>query len=253
MTTKAAGSVRSDSFSATGICVHFDGVKAVDGVDLEIRSGEILGLVGPNGAGKTTLVNALTGFEKPTHGECTLAGKDVLGKPPHVMAAEGVARTFQAGRLFNHLTVLENIEVAALGCFKLRRHAEEWAREVTSSLELDHIGDRYAGELSHGEARTVELGRAMALKPDFLLLDEPAAGLNESESDRLVGVIAEIPRRDNTGVLIIEHDMKVIMRLCDRIHVLDHGKSLAEGTPEEIRGNAAVTEAYLGAAGGVDA
>jgi branched-chain amino acid transport system ATP-binding protein len=244
-------STGQDSFRATGICVHFGGVKAVDDVDLEIRRGEILGLVGPNGAGKTTLVNAITGFEKPTHGECTLSGKDVLGKPPHVMASEGVARTFQSGRLFGHLTVLENIEVAALVCFKLRRHAEQWASEVISSLSLERIHHRLAGELSHGEARTVELGRAIALKPAFLLLDEPAAGLNESEGDRLTGVLADIPRRDNCGILIIEHDMKVIMRLCDRIHVLDHGKSLAEGTPEEIRSNVAVTEAYLG--GAVDA
>ncbi|MBN8866508.1 MAG: ABC transporter ATP-binding protein [Solirubrobacterales bacterium] len=238
--------MNEDSFSARGICVHFDGVKAVDGVDLEIRRGEILGLVGPNGAGKTTLVNALTGFEKPTYGECSIGDRDVLGKPPHAMASVGVARTFQAGRLFNHLTVLENIEVAALKRYRLRRHAEQWAIEVVESLKLGAIRDRLAGELSHGEARTVELGRAIALKPEFLLLDEPAAGLNESESDRLVGVIAEIPRQGGCGVLIIEHDMKVIMRLCDRIHVLDHGKSLAEGTPEEIRGNAAVTEAYLG-------
>ncbi|MBS1885899.1 MAG: ABC transporter ATP-binding protein [Actinobacteria bacterium] len=233
-------------FRAEGICVHFEGVKAVDGVDVTIVRGEVLGLLGPNGAGKTTLVNALTGFEKPTAGQVWLGERDITGMEAARLARLGVARTFQSGRLFDHLTVLENVEVAALTGYRTRRRAVARAREILAMLELSHIADRRARELSHGESRNVELGRLIATSASYLLLDEPAAGLNEAESDQLTTLIASLPERLDCGVLIIEHDMRVIMRLCHRIQVLDHGKTIAVGTPEEIRADAAVNAAYLG-------
>jgi len=240
------GTGTKPGFHAEGICVHFEGVKAVDGVDVTIVRGEVLGLLGPNGAGKTTLVNALTGFEKPTAGQVWLGDRDITGMAAARLARLGVARTFQSGRLFDHLTVLENIEVAALTEHRTRRRSVARAREILETLELTHIAGRRARELSHGESRNVELGRLIATSASYLLLDEPAAGLNEAESDQLTALIASLPERLDCGVLIIEHDMRVIMRLCHRIQVLDHGKTIAVGTPEEIRGDAAVNAAYLG-------
>ncbi|MEZ5078954.1 MAG: ABC transporter ATP-binding protein [Solirubrobacterales bacterium] len=241
-----ADSATAAEFHAEGVCVHFEGVRAVDGVDIAMQRGEVLGLVGPNGAGKTTLVNALTGFEKPTAGRVALRGEDITGMAAARLARRGVARTFQSGRLFDHLTVLENVEAAALTCRRTRHRAVAHARSVLETLGLSHIATRRARELSHGESRNVELGRLIATSASFMLLDEPAAGLNEAESDQLTALISSLPERLDCGVLIIEHDMRVIMRLCHRIQVLHHGKTIAVGTPEEIRVDPAVNEAYLG-------
>ena len=233
--------------------MHFSGVHAVDGVDLVLHTSEVLGLIGPNGAGKTTLVNALTGYQAPTAGEVRLGARRVTGLRPHRLARLGVARTFQSGRLFGHLTVLENVEAAALTVERRRRRAVKRAHEALTRLELDHLAARPAAGLSHGEGRRLELARAIATRPQFLLLDEPAAGLNEIESDLIVEVIARLPAALAGGVLVIEHDMRVIMRLCTRIHVLNYGKTIAVGTPGEIRKNPEVLAAYLGSDDTVDA
>ncbi len=231
---------------ASGIAVHFEGVKAVDGVDLTLARGEILGLIGPNGAGKTTFINAITGFQRPTAGSVTIDGRDVTGWDASRIARRGLIRTFQSVRLFPRLTVLENVEAAAVGNGLRRRGAR---RHAYSLLERFGIADRAYQDgngLPHGQERALGIVRALAAQPRYLLLDEPAAGLNEVESDALVRSLAEVRDEFGCGLLVIEHDMRVIMRLCERIQVLDYGKTLAIGTPEEVRRNPAVLTAYLG-------
>jgi len=246
------GDPASRVYRARGLCVHFSGVRAVDGVDLSLHPGEILGVIGPNGAGKTTLVNALTGYEQPTAGAVWLGDRDVTGAAPHKLARLGVTRTFQSGRLFGHLTVLENVSAAALAARRPRRQTAD-AHQVLESVKLDELADRRAETLSHGEARRLELARAIATRARFLLLDEPAAGLNEIESDVLVRTIAALPGETGCGILVIEHDMRVIMRLCTRIQVLNFGTTIAVGTPREIRTDPRVREAYLGTDASADA
>jgi branched-chain amino acid transport system ATP-binding protein len=241
------------SLSATGIAVHFDGVRALDGVDLELSAGEILGLIGPNGAGKTTLINALTGFERPTAGRLLLDGQDVTRVAAHRLARRGVARTFQSGRSFPHLTAFENVEVAAIGIGVRRREARSRAGEALAELGLTECAWQPAGALASGQERRLEVARAVAMRPRFLFLDEPAAGLNEAESDELTAAIAALPGRLGCGVLVIEHDMRVIMGLCHRIQVLDHGVTISIGTPQEVRTDPAVIAAYLGTESGVGA
>jgi branched-chain amino acid transport system ATP-binding protein len=243
----------SSGFRAAGLKVHFDGVQAVDGVDVCIAEGDILGLIGPNGAGKTTLVNAMTGFERPTAGTISLDGTELGHLSPHRLARLGVVRTFQSGRLFGRLSVLENVEAAALSVAGHRRSARQLAWSSLAKLGLTALAGRPAETLAHGDGRRLELARAIAAAPRFLLLDEPAAGLNEIESDLLVDVIAALPADLGCGVLVIEHDMRVIMRLCTRIQVLDYGKTIALGPPEQVRNDPAVRAAYLGAEGAADA
>jgi branched-chain amino acid transport system ATP-binding protein len=229
-----------------GLKVHFEGVKAVDGVDLMLHRGEILGLIGPNGAGKTTLVNALTGFQRPTAGSVYLDGVEVTGWPSDRLARAGLARTFQAVRLFAGLTVFENVELGAVGVGMGRREAQQWAWELLERLHLLDVAYATAAGIPHGLERRLALVRALATRPTFLLLDEPAAGLNESESDALVEALAEIRSNFACGLMVIEHDMRVIMRLCERIIVLDYGKSISVGTPAEVQRDPAVLPAYLG-------
>jgi len=235
------------SLAGENIGVHFEGVRALDGVDLSLARGEVLGLIGPNGAGKTTLVNALTGFQPPTTGRLLLEGEDVTRTPAHRLARAGIARTFQSGRSFPDLTVFENVEVGAVGVGVKRQEARRRAREALAELGLADRTDMLAGSLSSGEERRLQVARALAMRPRYLFLDEPAAGLNESEGDELVGAVAALPERLGCGVLVIEHDMRVIMGLCHRIQVLDHGVTISIGTPEEVRADQAVIEAYLGA------
>jgi branched-chain amino acid transport system ATP-binding protein len=234
---------------AHGVRVHFEGVKALDGVDFTLEQGELLGLIGPNGAGKTTLVNVLSGFQRPTSGSVSLLGKDVTGWSPSRLARQGLGRTFQNLRLFGGLTVFENAELGALGVGLGRTDARERAWEVLDSLGLAERHGLPARALPQGEERKLGIARALATRPRFLLLDEPAAGLDEEESDRLLETIAGIRKQLGCGVLVIEHDMRLIMQLCKRIQVLDYGKTIAVGTPVEVRSNEAVVRAYLGAAG----
>jgi branched-chain amino acid transport system ATP-binding protein len=229
-----------------GIAVHFEGVKALDGVDIELRTGEVHGLIGPNGAGKTTLVNALTGFQVPSMGRVVLADEDVTGVPPHRLAIAGIARTFQSGRSFPDLTVFENVEVGGVGVRVSRSEARARAREALGAVALSHRAEVLARSLSSGEERRLQVARALAMRPRFLFLDEPVAGLNEAESDQLAATILELPQKLGCGVLIIEHDMRVIMGMCERILVLDHGVAISQGSPEEVRSDPEVMTAYLG-------
>jgi branched-chain amino acid transport system ATP-binding protein len=231
---------------ARGLKVHFGGIRAVDGVDLALRKGEILGLIGPNGAGKTTLVNALSGFQKPTAGTVLLDGADVTGWSPHRLARRGLSRTFQSVRLFPDLTVLENVELGGVGVGMRRPAARRWARDLLERLRLDDKAQLWATGLPHGLERRLGIVRALAAKPTFLLLDEPAAGLNEQESDELVASLSLIRDDFSCGLMVIEHDMRVIMRLCERIQVLDYGKTISIGAPAEVRSDPAVLTAYLG-------
>jgi branched-chain amino acid transport system ATP-binding protein len=238
----------AEGLLAQGIAVHFGGLKALDGVDFELRRGELLGLIGPNGAGKTTLVNVLSGYQRPTEGAVTLAGEDVTAAKPHQLARRGVVRTFQSVRLFGGLSVQENVE---LGCLGIGVKRSEAFAEATGLLELMGLSDRatqLASALPHGDVRRLGLARALAGRPRFLLLDEPAAGLDQLESQEFLDMIRRARAARQCGVLVIEHDMSVIMGLSERIHVLDHGKTLVVGTPDEVVSNPLVLEAYLGPA-----
>ncbi len=225
----------------------FVGLRALDSVSLRLERGEILGLIGPNGSGKTTLINVMTGFLKPTTGRIKVNGVDITNWSPHKIAPLGLARTFQTIKLFHGLTVLENVEVAAVSAGSRRPQAREIAHELLGRFGGTHLVDIPASALPYGvERRRVEIARSLATDPNFLLLDEPAAGLNEAESEALLQTLASIPREIGCGMLIVDHDMHLIMRLCDRVHVLNYGKTIGEGIPEEVRKNSAVVQAYLG-------
>jgi branched-chain amino acid transport system ATP-binding protein len=230
------------------LSVRLGGVQALDEVDVELRSAELLGLIGPNGAGKTTLVNVLSGFQRPTTGRVLLDGADITGTAAHRRARSGVMRTFQQARLFPALTVLENVELGALGRGLRRRVAADRGRDLVDWAGLSDLSLRRASDLPHGVAMRVGILRALAAEPSYLLLDEPAAGLNEVETDSLGELLREIPRQRSCGVLLIEHDTRLVLAVSDRVHVLDHGRTLAVGSPTAIRSNERVIEAYLGAA-----
>ncbi len=221
-------------------------------MSLQLEQGEILGLIGPNGSGKTTLINVVSGLLPATSGRVIANGVVVSGRRPHEVARAGIARTFQSVRLFRGLTVRENVEVAALGAGAGRVEARRRADELLAEFGLEPWSDVLAGTLPYGRERSLEMARALATGAAFLLLDEPAAGLDEAEGDALLGVLAGIPASRGCGVLVIDHDMRLIMRLCKRLHVLAYGRTIAEGTAEEIRRSPAVIKAYLGSAGADD-
>ncbi len=231
-----------------GVSKRFAGLHALDDVSIRVRPGEILGLIGPNGSGKTTLINVVTGLLPPTAGQIEVDGTDITGRAAHRIARTGVARTFQRVRLFSDLTVLENVEVAAVGVGMPRRRAREQAHSVLEELGVAMWSGRLAGELPYGLERRIEVARALAMNPKYLLLDEPAAGLDEEESNELLRTLAPIPAAKGLGILVVDHDMTLIMRLCNRLHVLNYGRTIGEGTPEEVRVIPEVVEAYLGTA-----
>jgi len=237
----------SGSLRALGVSRSFEGVQALLGVDLELAPNEVLGLIGPNGAGKTTLVNLLTGFDLPSAGRIELAGTDITRWPPYRRGRAGLARTFQHGRLFLDLSVRENVEVAALGGGASSREARRRADELLPLLGLERRSHELARVLPHGEGRRLGVARALALRPRFVLLDEPAAGLHEAEIPAFAAVVRSVSDDHGSGVLLIDHNVALIMEVCDRVHVLDRGATLAQGSPEQIRRNLDVASAYLGA------
>lgn len=243
----------------------FGGLTAVSNVDMVINEGELVGLIGPNGAGKTTVFNLLTGVYEPTKGTIFLSrnGKEkaLHGLKPYTICKEGVARTFQNIRLFRDLTVLDNVRIAMhqnarYGLLSSFFHLPSYKREEERILEeslnllrilkLDHKKDELAKNLPYGEQRHLEIARALATNPVMLLLDEPAAGMNPAETAQLTELISWIRKEFKLTILLIEHDMSLVMKICERIYVLDYGMVIAEGTPEEIKNNKRVIEAYLG-------
>ncbi|MEX2201629.1 MAG: ABC transporter ATP-binding protein [Dongiaceae bacterium] len=227
---------------------HFGGVYALRNVTLQCRPGEIVGLIGPNGAGKTTLMNVISGVVVPSSGTITLFGQSLTGASATRCAIAGVGRTFQNIRLFGQLTVRQNIEVAHTTCATHRAARIEMISvdNIMAELGLADLADRFANELSYGYQRRLEIARALALAPDVLLLDEPAAGMNHKESDELILSVRAIRDKYGCAVIIIDHDMRFIMKVCERISVLHLGEIIAEGTPEEIQSNPAVIEVYIG-------
>jgi ABC-type branched-subunit amino acid transport system ATPase component len=241
-----------------GLSKHFGGVRAVDGFDLEVARGEIIGLIGPNGSGKSTIVNLICGLFPPTAGRVVLDGADISRLPPHARVTLGIARTFQNIRLFGQLTVWQNLWVAqnsreqrqqsflALWLGGSRGAREEIDRTL-EFFDLAHKRDELAANLAFGEQRRLEFARALAAKPALLLLDEPAAGMNAEEVDQLDGRIRKL-RQDGVTTLLIEHHVELVMAVADRVAVLNFGQKIAEGTPSFVQADPAVREAYLGTA-----
>ncbi len=241
--------------------IQFGGLKVIEGLDLELSQGELVGLIGPNGAGKTTAFNLISGIYRPTSGDIRLEGESLLGLKAYEIARRGVVRTFQNIRLFSTLSVVKNIQVSmhsfcsyglssalfATGQFrKAEQESRQEAMRLLEFFSLEHLAEDEAGSLPYGVQRKIEIMRALAGRPKLLLLDEPAAGLNHSETVVLMELIQKIRREFNVAVLLIEHDMKLVMGICERIVVLDHGTVIAQGRPTEIQGNKKVIEAYLG-------
>ncbi|MCC7082936.1 MAG: ABC transporter ATP-binding protein [Burkholderiales bacterium] len=246
---------------AENVGKHFGGVQALLGVSFAIRADEIYGLIGPNGAGKTTLFNLITGFAAPDSGRVSFEGRPLAGLKPDAIAKLGIARTFQNIRLFANLSALENVMIgrhartrAGVAAAVLRtraQRAEEAAIEARAAELLDYVGiaaraDALARNLSYGDQRRLEIARALATEPRLLALDEPAAGMNATETQALAGLLRRV-RSDGVTLVLIEHDMHLVMGLCDRVLVLDFGRRIAEGTPREVQHDPAVVAAYLGA------
>ena len=234
------------SLRAAAVSRAYEGVQALRGVTLELYRHEVVGLIGPNGAGKSTLVNVLSGFDFPDEGTVELEGRDVTRWRPHKRGRAGLARTFQHSRSFRGLSVRENVEVAALGVGSGPREARRTADALLDSLQLGRYAEAPAGALPHGDERRLGVARALATQPRFVLMDEPAAGLPESEVPAFSDVVRSVRDEHDAGVLLIDHNMALIMEVCDRIQVLDQGTTLAEGAPDEIRSNLDVAAAYLG-------
>jgi branched-chain amino acid transport system ATP-binding protein len=247
--------------SVDDISVHFGGLRAVDGVTFALQTGQIHGLIGPNGAGKTTIFNCITGFYHPTHGSIHFQDRDITYLRPDQIARLGIARTFQNVQLFRSMTVLDNILVAMHGDMRTgilaealalpfvrrqERLVRDKALEILEFLGLAAIQQQAAGNLPLGIQKRLELGRALGLAPKLLLLDEPAAGLNTSETQGLAQLLCDVRDRFKLTILLVEHDMGLVMPICDAITVLNYGQKIAEGTPYAVQNNAEVIKAYLG-------
>jgi len=235
-----------DTLRATAVSRSFAGLDALKDVTLELHRHEVVGLIGPNGAGKTTLVNILSGFDFPTSGTVELQGTDVTRWAPSRRGRAGLARTFQHSRSFRGLSVRENVELGALGVRVTSREARRRADRLLDLLGLRQRASAPAATIPHGDERKLGVARALASNPHFVLLDEPAAGLPEGEIPEFAAVVRSIRDDFEAGALLIDHNMALVMAVCDRIQVLDQGKTLAEGTPAEIRSNLDVAAAYLG-------
>jgi branched-chain amino acid transport system permease protein len=234
------------ALSVAGISLAFSGLRVLREVDLRLEHGEALGLIGPNGAGKTTLVNVLSGFQRPDSGTVSLDGIDVTGRSPARLAHAGLGRTFQTALPFPHLSGLESVAVGAMGIGAGRRRALAVAADVLDRLNLLERAAQPAGSLPPGSQRLLGIARALAIRPRYLLLDEPAAGLNEAECEELVAILGDVQEDFGCGILLIEHDMSIVMELCSRVQVLDDGMTLRIGTPQEVQADPAVVQSYLG-------
>jgi branched-chain amino acid transport system ATP-binding protein len=241
-----------EALRASSVSRAFAGVLALQDVTLELHRHEVVGLIGPNGAGKSTLVNVLTGFDRPTVGAVELEGRPITSWSAHRRARAGLTRTFQHSRSFRALSVRENVELAALGVRAGPRKARRRTDALLDLLGLRDVADRRADTLAHGDERRLGVARALATEPRFVLLDEPAAGLPETEVPEFASVVRSVRDEHEAGVLLIDHNMALVMAVCDRIHVLDQGRTLAEGTPAEVRTNLDVASAYLGETAVVD-
>ena len=236
----------AETLRATAVSRSYAGIRALEGVSLELRRHEVVGLIGPNGAGKTTLVNIVTGFDRPDAGRIELDDRDITAWPPHRRGRFGLARTFQHTHAFASLSVRENIEASALGSGASTKDARRRADELLAILRLDEHADTPAAVLPHGHERRLGVARALAVDPQFVLMDEPAAGLPEAEVPEFAALVRSVRDDHAAGVLLIDHNFALIMEVCDRIHVLDQGRTLAAGEPAEIRGDPRVATAYLG-------